>query len=89
MAKEYEVSLPIAGIMTMVIEANSEKEAQEIAENAAWCIGPVDLIDEPKISEAIINEIDSYRRIVQGNVLYAPLNQIEVECISEGEDEED
>ena len=90
MSKEYEVSIPIAGIMRMIIVAENERDAKELAENAAWRISSnaVELIDEPNILEAYVDEVDAYRHITRGNVCYAPLNSIEVDCISD-EDEDD
>lgn len=62
---EYIITIPIAGYVTMSVEAaNKEDAIDEAFQNAS-------LND--------IDEWDVYSQIVEGNVLYAPQNEVEVE----------
>jgi len=66
--KTYEVEIPIAGSICIEVEA----EDREAAIKAAW-----ESID---INGEGAGEItwEYYEQITRGNVLYAPLNEIEV-----------
>lgn len=66
---EYEVKIPIAGFLSVTVEAQTELEAQQLAyENAEW---------------SHVAEWDTYKKLVKGSVICAPLWQIEV--INNGE----
>ncbi len=74
MSKEYWVRIPLAGSIAINVHADSEEEAKEAAFEADWDLqvtgGNVEL-----------DELDLYESSVTGNVLHAPLNEVEVEEI--------
>jgi hypothetical protein len=62
---KYIITIPIAGYVTMSVEAENEEDA----------------IDEA-FQEASLDDIDEwdvYSQIVEGNILHAPQNSVEVE----------
>ena len=65
--KNFSVTLPIAGTITVEVEANSEEEAIREALMSDW----------PKDSDGcpIFDELEAYEHLTQGNVLYAPVNE--------------
>lgn len=65
MAK-YLVTIPMAGYVQIEVEAEDESSA----ESAAFEAGAT--FDD-------IVEWDIYKKLTRGNVLYAPMNEIEVE----------
>ncbi len=73
MSKEYLVTIPIAGAVNVVIEADSEAEAKEKALNVPFTC---DIESEAGLE---LVEIDVYEKITSGNVMYAPYNNIKVE----------
>ncbi len=60
----YTVEIPIAGYAVVEVVAASEEEAQELA--------------FADITREHIEEWDAYDKIVQGNVLRAPRNSVEI-----------
>ena len=68
--KTYEVTLPIAGVAFLTVEAESEEQAIGIAMN--------------ECSQENIEEWSAYRNIVSGNVLYAPYNEAVAQQVSDG-----
>ena len=72
MGKIYGVSIPVAGFAYVEVEADNEEEAGSKA------LGEVDM--------SKIEEWDVYRILVEGNVLYAPLNRMDVEHVDDTED---
>lgn len=71
--KNYYVRVPLAGVIGFSVEAESEKEAIEKAMSTDIA---VDLTGE---NGAEIEEWDLYNKIVEGNVVYAPLWRVEAE----------
>ena len=71
----YSVKLPFAGYLSVEVEADSEEDAVSKAMNDAS-------LDD-------VEEWETFTQIVQGNVLYAPINTPEVELIDDGEDEDE
>jgi hypothetical protein len=71
----YSVKLPFAGYLSVEVEADSEEDAVSKAMNDAS-------LDD-------VEEWETFTHIVQGNVLYAPINTPEVELIDDGEDEDE
>jgi len=67
--KTYGITIPIAGMAYIQIETNSEKEAIEKAFN--------------DITNENIEEWECFEHISQGNVLYAPYNDITVDLIND------
>jgi len=65
--KTYYVKVPLAGIISFSIEAESEKEAINKALKSDIT---VDINGE---NHPEIEEWDLYEKIVEGNVVYAPL----------------
>ena len=65
----YAVSVPIAGSCSIDVEANSEAEAKRLV----W----------DKINEGAEGEVqwEYHARLVSGNCLHAPQNEIEVELL--------
>lgn len=66
----YAVKIPIAGSITFEIEADSEKEAIATAFNTD--------ADEGEV------EWDTFKQIVSGNILQAPLNRVKVSLLDDG-----
>lgn len=54
---KYEVDIPIAGFIYVEVEAESKKEAIELAMNMEW-------------NDDDIQELDKYEKLVEGNVCY-------------------
>ncbi len=73
MGKEYEVLIPVAGAVSVMVEAESEEEAVQKALEVD-CVFNVISKDG-----AELHEIDFYEQITQGNILYAPYNEIEAD----------
>lgn len=67
--KTYEVTLPIAGVAYLTIQAESEEEAVSKA------------MDE--VVQTDIEEWSSYRRISSGNVLHVSHNEAYAEEIAD------
>lgn len=63
MSKVYDVTLPIAGIAFLQVEADSEDEAIDVA------LGKLELKD--------IEEWDGHRYLVRGSVCYVSVTQAE------------
>lgn len=61
--KTYEVTLPIAGIAYITVQAESEEDAIAKAME--------------EVSRDDIEEWEAFERIVSGNVLHAPINDAE------------
>lgn len=68
----YTVRLPIAGSVTVEVEANTEAEAIEMAISSGWTTDDID-------------ECDAYEYLVRGNVVYAPVWKASAELILEDE----
>ncbi len=66
----YRITIPCAGSTTVEVEATDEDEARTLAFEKAC--------DEP-----VPDEFEYMDRIVQGNVCYAPVWEIEVEDLGE------
>lgn len=75
MSKQYDVSLPITGILLVTVEAESEDDAIRKAFESDQLI-----IDN-------IEEWDVHEKIVEGNILYASHNNAYAE-LAFGEEEE-
>ena len=73
----YRVSIPIAGSVTVYVEATNKKEAVD----TAW---------ERIGDEDVDVEWEAHERICSGNVLHASMNDIEVDVeevdVEEGDD---
>lgn len=68
--KKYNVLVPIAGYVQIEVEAENEKEA-------------IDKAFEQGCSAKDISEFDMLEHIAEGNVLHAPMNNVEVEEIED------
>ncbi len=74
----YLATIPIAGYLQ--VEVDGDETGIESEEEAiAYAIDNATLED--------IAEWSTYERIVQGNVLYAPVNEIEVEVLEDYADD--
>lgn len=73
--KTYDVTLPISGYAIVQVEAENKEAAIDAAMDA------VEMDD--------IEEWETHRHIVQGNVFYGKCNDVEVELAIGEEDEED
>lgn len=69
------VILPIAGMVVVRVEADSDEEAIEKAINSGWSI---DFNSDDGVE---LLEIDAFEKIVQGNICYAPQWEAEVEDV--------
>ena len=61
----YNITLPLTGIIYKTVEADSEEEAIRLA------------MEESTLDD--IEEWDTHRKIVSGNVFYGVLNEMEIE----------
>lgn len=62
----YMVSIPVTGILVVYVDAENVEQATEMA------------MSREKTSD-MIEELDVHEKIVEGNVFYGQLNEIEVE----------
>jgi len=69
--KQYEVIIPLAGAISVFVDASDENEAMEKAKSIDW---NVDFTSEGNVE---IYELDTLDHICQGNVCYAPVWDIE------------
>jgi hypothetical protein len=69
----YFVRMPLMGVLTVTVEADSEAEAKEKALRADWALTMT------SADGVEIDECDVYRATGEGNVTYAPLNEISAE----------
>jgi hypothetical protein len=70
--KKYRVDLPIAGYISLEVDAENEDDAIEKALDSEW-------------THDDIQELDAYKRLVQGNVCYTWHTRAEAEIIDEDE----
>lgn len=61
----YNITLPLTGIIYKTVEADSEEEAIRLA------------MEESTLDD--IEEWDTHRKIVSGNIFYGVLNEMEIE----------
>lgn len=61
--KEYEVCLPITGIIWVTVEADSEKEAIEAA------------FESDQLTLDNVEQWEAHKRICSGNILHASQNE--------------
>ena len=71
----FTVMIPIAGALHIEVEAQNADEAEQKAWDAYDAVG----------GEAGEVEWNAFERLVNGNVLYAPTNHVEVVKHREGE----
>jgi hypothetical protein len=75
---EYLVTIPIAGSISITVDADSEDDAKEKANNI------LDEEDWDKMligesSDVSLDELEAYESIVEGNVCHVSCNEIIVE----------
>ena len=76
MSKEYWVKLPLAGVIAVNIKsAESEEDAIEQALNVSW---DIDFKGNLEV-DMELDELDTYDKLVTGNVMHAPLWEAEAE----------
>jgi hypothetical protein len=71
----YIVHIPVTMDLVVKVEASSEEEAKQMAFDADINF---ELIGEDK-DKADISEVEYHEQIVNGNVFYGVINEIEVE----------
>jgi len=72
--KQYSVTLPVAGSITVYVEAESEEQAVDLAfEKQDWHVETGEGTEAGEHWEAM-------KRIGSGNVCYAPCREMSVEC---------
>ena len=67
--KEYYVQLPIAGVVSVTVEADTEEEAIQAALSTGWTL---EELDKGK-GKMQLEELDLYEHALQGNVCYLPI----------------
>lgn len=72
MSKEYQVLIPIAGCISVTVEAESEEEAKEKAFEEDWRVD----LSGPNVE---LHELEPLEQIVEGNICWAPQRSVEVE----------
>ena len=75
MSKNYDVALPITGVIVVTVEADSEEDAIEKA------------LGSDQLETENIESWEAHEIICQGNVLYAEQNEAEAQ-LAFGEEEE-
>lgn len=86
--KEYSVTIPIAGSITVIVKAQDKDEAKNIAlSDWPFKSDTTRFECEPKdvVVDAWLNELETYEKIAEGNVLYVPFNEVEVDEVEEEE----
>lgn len=73
MSNEYMVIVPIAGAVTVTVEAENESQAKDKAMAASFDVA---LSSNDGVE---LVELDTLEKIVQGNVCYAPQWEVEIE----------
>ena len=76
MTKEYFVRMPFAGVISALVEAESEEDA---IEKALKSDVKIDLEEGDTNNGVEVEEWDLYKRTVEGNVCYTPLWEAEAE----------
>lgn len=71
--KRYMVEIPIAGIVSVEVDADSEESAIDRALQI-----PFSVEIDSRGAGLELDEIDVYREICTGNVLHVPLNRAEI-----------
>ena len=74
--RRYTIVIPIAGTVSMVIDANSEEEALKKA-----------ITEDLTKDDMYTLEWERFEQIVQGNCLNAPQNEIEIVEVEEIEED--
>lgn len=89
--KTFSVTLPFAGAFCVELKAESEEVAKDLALQLPIrlnpTLGPMDDVEVEYFDIHGYYGWDTMSEIVQGNVLHAPVNEVEVEEV-EGEEEE-
>lgn len=73
--KEYDVCVPITGIIWVTVEAENEDDAIEKA------------MESDELSRDNIEEWETHEIIVRGNVFYGHTNQAHAECVDESDED--
>ena len=79
MAK-FSVEAPVLVRLSVIVEAASEEEAIEKLYDGEW---ELELTPENDAIEDVYYEWDIYEKIVQGNVFYGNINNINVEQVKD------
>lgn len=74
----YLVTIPFAGAVNVMVECDDESEAKEQAFKKLQDIHLMNWQELNK-ADADIQEWDYFEQLVQGNVLYAPVNTLSIE----------
>lgn len=77
----YNVTLPLAGTLHITVEADDEDAAKAAAFQVGWDCKITRSKDAPPECDVELGELDTYEQLTQGNVLYAPQNDVEIEEI--------
>lgn len=72
---KYSVTIPFAGTATIEIEADNEKEAEELA------FDKVNFRVIPDTDDIEIENVQTYKRFTQGNVCYVWNSEVEINLI--------
>lgn len=85
---KYEVTVPIAGAISVTVEADDPEEAREKAvANAMDVIEVKDTggegIDDPMVQHGALIEINPYDKIIDGNVACVPYGWCEIEWLND------
>jgi hypothetical protein len=81
--KEYEVTVPLYGTVTLDVTANSEEEAIEIAMED--CMNLRVDTDGMDIGKGLHVEVLPHLKIVEGNTSFIDTNKVEVNELKEEE----
>ena len=75
---KYLVTLPIAGAISVEVEADDKTDAVEAALAVEWSVQLSECVENVEIIE-----LETFRRIVTGNVCHAPYRELDVEPIED------
>lgn len=71
--KDYLVHVPIAGFITVAVEAENENDAEDIALCVYWNCR---ITGDDNVN---LEELQAYKKMLSGNVRHYPLNELEVQ----------
>lgn len=86
--KNYNVTIPFAGAMSVNVEAENEDQAKELAYNKLSEAIPLNHMD---LNNRDINciELEYYDKLISGNVRHFTYNEIDFEVVDDFGDEDE
>lgn len=76
---EYYVTIPCTMAVCVTVKADSEEAAIEAAFDITWSIDVAPFDDADAAAAPEVVEMETHRKIVEGNVFHGCINEVEVE----------